>query len=105
MAPDQLYYIQQPTKHRQTQWRRVRRGGATIGERVGARHSTNLGGDLDNEKYIYIQYTLALDGRRLIILHTTTNQKQADAVNKSRERRRDHRATVLVTIEGEYYKN
>ena len=29
---------------------RVRRGGATIGEHVGARHSIDLGGDSDNEK-------------------------------------------------------
>ena len=28
----------------------LRRGGATIGERVGARHSTDLGVDSDNEK-------------------------------------------------------
>ena len=43
---------------------------------------------------------MALDGRRLIVLHTTTNQKQADAVDESRERRCDRQATVLVTIEG-----
>ena len=29
-----------------------------------------------------------------------TNQKQVDVVDKIRERRRDHRATVLVKIEG-----
>ena len=35
----------------------------------------------------------------------TANQKQVDVVDESRERRRDRRATVLVTIEGEYCKN
>ena len=50
MAADCLIYTQQPTKNMRTRWRRVRRGGATIGERVGACHSINLGGDSDNGK-------------------------------------------------------
>ena len=93
-----LFYTQQPTKNRQTLWRRVRRGGASIGEHVQACHSINLGGDSDNEKNANIYYTLALDGRRSIILHTTTNQKQAHMVYESRKRRRNHQATVLVAI-------
>ena len=47
-----------------------------------------------------IYYTLASEGLRSIILHTTANQKQVDAVDESRERRPDHRATFLVTIRG-----
>ena len=53
-----------------------------------------------------MKYTVALDGRLLMNFHTTTNQKQADAVEESRERRQDYRGArggcksiVLATIE------
>ena len=55
----------------------------------GVCYSIDFGGDLNNEKNININ-TLALDGCRLIIIETTTNQKQADAVEEIRERRRTH---------------
>ena len=55
----------------------------------GVCYSIDLGGDLNDEKKQNIN-TLALDGRRLIILDTTTNQKQADAVEEIGVRRRDH---------------
>ena len=36
-----------------------------------------------------IKYTLALDGRRSIILYTTTNQKHAETANEGTNRRWD----------------
>jgi hypothetical protein len=41
----------------------------------------------NNEKK---KYTMALNGHRPINFHTTTNQKQADAVEERRQRRHDH---------------
>jgi len=53
-----------------------------------------------------IKYTVALDGCLLMVFHSTTNQKQADAVEESRERRQGYRGArggcksiVLATIE------
>jgi hypothetical protein len=45
-------------------------------ERVGGRYRFDLGGDSNDEKKTKLLYTLALDGRQSIILHTTTNQKR-----------------------------
>ena len=36
------------------------------------------------------KYTMALNGCRPINFHATTNQKQVDAVEERRQRRRDH---------------
>ena len=69
----------------------------TIRESVGDRHSINLGGCLDNEKSKHIIY-LGLDGRQLVILYTKNRPRQADAVDESRERWRNHQETILVTI-------
>jgi hypothetical protein len=51
-------------------------------------------------------YTLALDSHQTIILHATTNKKQAPIMEESRERRQDYRgawggckSVVLATIE------
>ena len=57
----------------------------------------------NNEKK---KYTMALNGRRPMNFHTTTNQKQADAEEERRQRRRDHRGAwegcksiILAAIE------
>ena len=73
MAADQLFYTQQPTKNRQTRWRRVGRGGSTIRERVGSVIALILEEIWTTEKNQNIN-TLALAGR-----------KQEDAVEKIRE--------------------
>jgi hypothetical protein len=43
------------------------------------------------QKKSIIKYTVALDGRWRMNLHTTTNQKQAPIIEESRERRQAHR--------------
>ncbi len=75
-------------------------------EHMGGRYHINLGGDLNDEKKTKLLYTLALDGRQTIILHATTNQKQAPIMEESRERRQDYRGawggvnpSFLATIE------
>ena len=52
-----------------------------------------------------IKYTLALDGRRSIILYTTTNQKHAETANEGTDRSWDrggaqgqHNIIILGTI-------
>jgi hypothetical protein len=76
-------------------------------ERVGGRYCFDMGSNLKDKKKPNILYTVALDGRWLINLHTTTNQKQAPIMEESRERRQNYRGAwgggcksiVLVAIE------
>jgi hypothetical protein len=60
-------------------------------ERGGRRYRIDLGGDSNDEKKTKLQYTLALDGRRSIVLHPSTNQKRAGVSKGGIERWRDHR--------------
>jgi hypothetical protein len=54
-----------------------------------------LGGDeFDTKKISNKKYTVTLGGRRLMNLHTTTNQKQAPITEESKERRGDHRGSA-----------
>jgi hypothetical protein len=46
-------------------------------ERMGGHCSIVSGIELSNEKEKYKKYTAALNGRWLMILNATTNQKQA----------------------------
>ncbi len=45
----------------------------------GECYRINLGDESNNEKYIKINYSVALDGRQSMMAHTTTNQKRAGA--------------------------
>ena len=63
-----------------------------------------LGEELSNKEKK--KYTMALNGRRPINFHATTNQKQVDTVEEIRERRRGYRrarggckSIILATIE------
>jgi hypothetical protein len=47
-----------------------------------------LGKELSNKEKK--KYTMALNGRRPINFHATTNQKQVDVVEERRQRRRNH---------------
>ncbi len=76
-------------------------------ERVGGRYRFDMSSNSKDKKKPKILYTVALDGRWLINLHTTTNQKQAPIMEESRERRQDYRGAwggrcksiVLAAIE------
>ena len=54
-----------------------------------------------------IKYVVALNGRQLAKAHTTTNQKQAAAMEGTTEGRRDKReargSAILLFLEGEKY--
>jgi hypothetical protein len=73
----------------------------------GECYRIDSGDDSNNEKYIQINYLVALDRSQLIMEHTTTNQKRAGATQGGIERWRDHRGAwgggwksiVLATIE------
>ena len=60
-------------------------------EHVGGRYHFDMGSNSKDKKKPKILYTVALDGRWLINLHTTTNQKQVPIMEESRERRQDYR--------------
>ena len=76
-------------------------------EHVGGHYRFDMGSNLKDKKKSKILYTVALDGRWSINLHTTTNQKQAPIIEESRERRQDYRGAwgggcksiVLAAIE------
>jgi hypothetical protein len=53
---------------------------------VGGHHPIIWGSKSNNKKINNIKYIVALEGRWLIILHTTTNQKQMLAMGESMER-------------------
>ncbi len=73
------------------------RGGRDAGEEarpvwsVWGTLSLRYGQQFEGQKKPKKLYTVALDGRWLINLHTTTNQKQAPIMEESRERRQDYR--------------
>ena len=48
----------------------------------------------ERQKNREMGWALGVDGRRLKILHTTTNQKQAPITEESKERRGDHRGSA-----------
>jgi hypothetical protein len=56
----------------------------------GERYRIDSGDDFNDEKYIQINYLVALDGRQSMMEHTTTNQKRAGATQGGIERWRDH---------------
>ncbi len=53
-------------------------------------HPIVWGGESDDKKINNIKYIVALGGRWLIILHTTTNQKWAGAGEERVEKRDKH---------------
>jgi hypothetical protein len=57
----------------------------------GEHYCINLGDDSNDEKYVQINYPVALDSRQSIMAHTTTNQKRAGVTQGGIERWRDHR--------------
>ena len=61
------------------------------GERVGGHRPIVWGGELSDEKIYNIKYTAALNGRRSMMVNTTTNQKLAAATKGSMEGRCDER--------------
>jgi len=67
------------------EWRRAGRGAR------GGTPSHRLGRQIDRQKIYYIKYTAALNGRWLMILNATTNQKPAAATEGSMEGRCDER--------------
>ncbi len=56
---------------------------------MGGHHPIVWGGELRDEKIYNIKYTAALNGRRSMIINTTTNQKLAAATKGSMEGRCD----------------
>ena len=52
-------------------------------ERVGGRYRFDMSSNSKDKKKPKILYTVALDGRWSINLHTTTNQKQAPIMEES----------------------
>ncbi len=58
---------------------------------MGRHRSIVWGVKLSNKKIINMKYTTALDSRRSTTAHTTTNQKQAAATERSMEGRCDER--------------
>ena len=74
MACDRQRLTQQPTKNRRPQQREVWRGDATSRRRVGNMIPL-LWQKLSNKEKIQKKFTMALNGRRTINFHTTTNQK------------------------------
>ena len=56
---------------------------------MGGHRPIVWGGELSDEKILNIKYTAALNGRRLMILNPTTNQKLAAATKGSMEGRCD----------------
>ncbi len=60
-------------------------------EHVGGCYRFDMGSNSKDKIKNKILYTVALDGRWSINLHTTTNQKQAPIMEESRERRQDYR--------------
>ncbi len=81
---------QQSNRSLRLQWEGCWRGGAASVEHVGGRYRFDMGSNLKDKKP-KILYTVALDGRWSINLHTTTNQKQVPIMEESRERRQDYR--------------
>ena len=61
---------------------------ASEGEGVGVSFG---GGEMSDKKINKIKFIVALDGRQLMNLYTTTNQKQAALTEGTTEGRRDER--------------
>ncbi len=59
------------------------------GRHGGGHHPIVWGREWNDKKEKYIKYIVTLDGRQSNILHTTTNQKQATAMEGSMEGRCD----------------
>ncbi len=63
-------------------------------ERVGGGRPIVGGDKFDVKKISNKKYTVTLGGRWSIILHTTTNQKQAPIMEESKDRRGDHQGSA-----------